>query len=211
MAKCRTGLKHYGITSSFFCLPLLLRLLSAHLCHQQDREDEVQGLRRMRRIKEMQSKQHKTRHLSSFFSDKWRFSFVSVTAFARLRWKQEAFIFVCHFKMNQKKSLEYDVNCCLSLLFCILLWCTREQMKNWTDKRKKRCPLGEDVGDRWRERMDAGIPVPGWRPLWLMENTQWVQQAASLFVPDFNQARLGKGTSIQLRTWQKLTWKLNLE
>lgn len=62
--------------------------------------------------------------------------------------------------------------------------------------------------------MDAGIPVPGWRPLWLMENTQLVQQAASLFVPNFNQAVLEKQKQMhedQPSIWLNLRWKLNLE
>lgn len=38
-------------------------------------------------------------------------------------------------------------------------------------KRKKICPSGQDVGDRWRKLMDVGILLLGRRPLWLMEST----------------------------------------
>ncbi|XP_044033008.1 phosphoribosyltransferase domain-containing protein 1 isoform X2 [Siniperca chuatsi] len=44
---------------------------------------------------------------------------------------------------------------------CVISKTGKMKYKKWINKRKNCCPPGEDVGDRWRELMDDGIPVPG--------------------------------------------------
>lgn len=94
-------------------------------------------------------------------------------------------------------------NYCL-ILFLFVFCCDAHGNKERNAGHQKRT-----VGDRWRELMDVGIPVPGWRPLWLMENSersrqaeQWLLTTLYLFVPNFNQALLEIRTKY-MRVWQR--------